>query len=197
MIYYRAHIAQQRRRRIQAADNMERSARAGLGKHLDNYRHTLGNLTLTGYNSEYSNRPFAEKRDMVGGFKESPLRLNVGMGQAEAWDEPAIKARAGKLAERAAGVWASPKLPPDIIDAYQTKAPSAGYRIEDHPHLLSAAMRELFESFRKEVLALDPSVTEEFLKLLCRLQGRDELCRCHTSGQTATALAKYEIHRLQ
>ncbi len=130
-----------------------------------NYRHTLGNLTLTGYNSEYSNRPFAEKRDMVGGFKESPLRLNVGMGQAEAWDEPAIKARAGKLAERAAGVWASPKLPPDIIDAYQTKAPSAGYRIEDHPHLLSAAMRELFESFRKEVLALDPCVTEEFLKL--------------------------------
>ena len=36
--------------------------------------HTLGNLTLTGYNSEYSDRPFAEKRDMQGGFKESPLR---------------------------------------------------------------------------------------------------------------------------
>ena len=32
--------------------------------------HTLGNLTLTGYNSEYSDRPFAEKRDMVGGFRE-------------------------------------------------------------------------------------------------------------------------------
>jgi uncharacterized protein with ParB-like and HNH nuclease domain len=31
--------------------------------------HTLGNLTLTGYNSEYSDRPFAQKRDMVGGFK--------------------------------------------------------------------------------------------------------------------------------
>jgi len=33
--------------------------------------HTLGNLTLTGYNSEYSDRPFAEKRDMKGGFRES------------------------------------------------------------------------------------------------------------------------------
>ncbi len=38
--------------------------------------HTLGNLTLTGYNSEYSDRPFTEKRDMDGGFKESPLKLN-------------------------------------------------------------------------------------------------------------------------
>ncbi|MEI2750210.1 MAG: HNH endonuclease family protein [Ferruginibacter sp.] len=27
------------------------------------YLHTLGNLTLTGYNSEYGNRPFTVKRD--------------------------------------------------------------------------------------------------------------------------------------
>ncbi len=45
--------------------------------------HTLGNLTLTGYNSEYSNRPFAEKRDMQGGFKQSPLVLNEGLGLVE------------------------------------------------------------------------------------------------------------------
>lgn len=43
--------------------------------------HTLGNLTLTGYNSEYSDRPFSEKRDMEGGFKQSPLRVNEGLGQ--------------------------------------------------------------------------------------------------------------------
>ena len=40
------------------------------------YLHSLGNLTLTGYNSEYSDRPFAEKREIKGGFRESPLRLN-------------------------------------------------------------------------------------------------------------------------
>jgi predicted transport protein len=130
-----------------------------------NYRHTLGNLTLTGYNSEYSNRPFAEKRDMVGGFKESPLRLNAGLGQLDTWDESAIKTRADKLAERATGVWSAPRLAPDILEAYHTNAPSAGYGIDDHPHLLSSAMRELFGSLRREVLALDPCVTEEFLKL--------------------------------
>ena len=42
----------------------------------EKYLHTLGNLTLTGYNSEYGDRPFSEKRDRPGGFRNSPLRLN-------------------------------------------------------------------------------------------------------------------------
>jgi len=33
--------------------------------------HSLGNLTLTGYNSEYSDRPFAEKRDMAAGSRKA------------------------------------------------------------------------------------------------------------------------------
>lgn len=132
----------------------------------ENWLHTLGNLTLTGYNSEYSDRPFKEKRDMAGGFKESPLRLNKGLGQLEQWNEEAIKARAKSLAEMAAGVWESPKLPTDILEAYRSKASMAGaYSIEDHPNLLASPMHELFEAFRKEVLALDPCVQEEFLKL--------------------------------
>lgn len=36
----------------------------------ESWLHTLGNLTLTGYNSEYSDRPFVEKRDMENGFKD-------------------------------------------------------------------------------------------------------------------------------
>ena len=48
----------------------------------DRLLHTLGNLTLTGYNPEYSDRPFREKRDMEGGFRESPLRVNEGLGRS-------------------------------------------------------------------------------------------------------------------
>ena len=51
----------------------------------ETWLHTLGNLTLTGYNAEYSDRPFAEKRDMPGGFKESPLRLNERLGTLDGW----------------------------------------------------------------------------------------------------------------
>jgi uncharacterized protein with ParB-like and HNH nuclease domain/predicted transport protein len=128
--------------------------------------HTLGNLTLTGYNSEYSNRPFQEKRDMNGGFKESPLKLNAGLGQLEHWNEEAIKSRAARLADAAIGVWARPKLDSGVLAAYRPTVESgANYSIDDHPHLLSPGIRPLFESFRKQVLALDPCVTEEFRKL--------------------------------
>lgn len=131
----------------------------------DTWLHTLGNLTLTGYNSEYSDRPFAKKRDMKGGFKESPLRLNERLGQLEEWTEETIKLRAAELAHKATSVWSIPKLPEEILRAYKDKSVTGSYTISDHPHLASGQMREIFDAFRKEVLALDPNVAEEFLKL--------------------------------
>ena len=129
--------------------------------------HTLGNLTLTGYNTEYSDRDFVEKRDMKGGFAESPLRLNAGLGQIDAWNEAAIQKRAGRLADQALTVWPSPTLDAATLADYQPEktAVSGGYTIDDHPQLLTPATHDLFEAFRKEVLALDACVTEEFMKL--------------------------------
>jgi uncharacterized protein with ParB-like and HNH nuclease domain/predicted transport protein len=129
--------------------------------------HTIGNLTLTGYNAEYSDRPFIEKRDMTGGFSESPLRLNAGLGQLARWDQSAIQERANRLADLALTVWATPQLDAATLNSYRKVKPDAvsKYTIEDHPHLLSTSIRPLFEAFRKEVLTLDPCVTEEFKKL--------------------------------
>jgi uncharacterized protein with ParB-like and HNH nuclease domain/predicted transport protein len=129
--------------------------------------HTLGNLTLTGYNAEYSDRPFGEKRDMAGGFKESPLKLNAGLGQLDAWNEAAIQERAGRLADLALTVWAAPRLDATTLATYPAeRVPAAGgYAIADHPHLSTGGMRDLFDALRKEVRALDPCVTEEFKKL--------------------------------
>ena len=133
----------------------------------ETWLHTLGNLTLSGYNSEYGDKPFATKRDMPEiGLRWSPLKLNAGIGGVEQWDEAEIKRRASKLAELAVSVWPAPALSPDILAAYQTKlSPPTIYSIDDHKHLRAGAMRELFEAFRREVLSLDPCVTEEFLKL--------------------------------
>ncbi len=135
----------------------------------EKYLHTLGNLTLTRYNSEYSDRPFAEKRAMEGGFKVSPLKLNEGIGTLEQWDERAIKARAEFLASRASEVWGTVHLPEERLAEYRTLpdyTPVSFYTIEDHPNLgPGSTSRMLFDAFRKEVLALNPVVTEEFLKL--------------------------------
>jgi predicted transport protein len=126
--------------------------------------HTLGNLTLTGYNSELSDRAFIEKRDMTGGFADSPLRINQSLGKLERWTEEAIQKRASLLSEQAVKVWSAPTLEPALVDAYQpATAAASGYSISDHPHL-AGAMREVFEALRKQVLALDPVVTEEFRK---------------------------------
>jgi predicted transport protein len=150
-------------------ENLSAEWKAALGPEWERiqktYLHTLGNLTLTGYNSEYSDRPFTGKRDMEGGFAQSPLRLNQGLGVLETWDEEKMQERGRKLAEQAASVWTAPRLDASVIEAYEPKTLSAGYSIDDHPHLAYGAMREVFEAFRKQVLALDPCVNEEFLKL--------------------------------
>ena len=130
------------------------------------YLHTLGNLTLTGYNSEYSNLTFTEKRDMAGGFKQSPLKVNEGLGKLEAWNEGAIKSRALRLAKQASDVWKAPVVHPDILAAYQPQATKlTAYSIKDHSYLMNGPTRELFKAFRCEVLKLDPCVSEDFLKL--------------------------------
>jgi predicted transport protein len=126
--------------------------------------HTLGNLTLTGYNSEYSDRSFPEKRDMAGGLKESPLKVNAGLSELADWNEEAIKARADRLAAIGVEIWAAPELPAHILASYRPKSNAVGYSIDDHPQLAVGPMRMLFEAFRKEVTALDPCVTEEFFK---------------------------------
>jgi predicted transport protein len=133
----------------------------------ETWLHTLGNLTLTGYNSEYSDRTFIEKRDMKGGFKESPLRLNKELGQLEQWNQGTIIDRGRRLSVFATSIWSAPNLDVDMLDAYRSQPDSkTSYTIEDHPHLISNnEMKKLFDAFRKEVLALDPAVSEEFLKL--------------------------------
>ena len=133
----------------------------------ETWLHTLGNLTLTGYNAEYSDRPFSEKRDMKGGFRESPLRLNEGLGELDTWNEDAIKNRAGRLAEKAVRVWVSLPLSPDTLNRYRPdKEKPVKYAIDDHLHLAGdAPMRPIFNALRAEILALDPCVSEEFLKL--------------------------------
>jgi uncharacterized protein with ParB-like and HNH nuclease domain/predicted transport protein len=129
------------------------------------YLHTLGNLTLTGYNSEYSDRSFEEKRTMRGGFVESPLRLNKEIASKRHWKEEDILNRAEMLSTQAIDVWLAPKLERDILDAYKPKIETTEYDIDSHPHLNAEPVKSLFHEFRKQVLALDPCVTETFLKL--------------------------------
>lgn len=50
--------------------------------------HRIANLTVTGYNSEYSNRSFREKKEAPEGFVSSPYRLNAMVKEQESWGFP-------------------------------------------------------------------------------------------------------------
>ncbi len=67
--------------------------------------HRLGNLTLTAYNSAYSNRPFEEKKSIEGGFKQSAVRLNEDVREQPMWTAAQMEARGDRLASRALDIW--------------------------------------------------------------------------------------------
>jgi hypothetical protein len=72
--------------------------------------HTLGNLTLTGYNGELTNDTFPAKRKIL---LESHLEINGEFADVQQWTETEIKSRAASLADRALRVW--PYFGPDQV----------------------------------------------------------------------------------
>ena len=74
------------------------------------YLDTVGNLTLTGYNAEMSDKPYLEKRDMVGGFADSPIRLNVRLAKLKYWNKDEITKRADDLSNKAVKIWKYPHI---------------------------------------------------------------------------------------
>lgn len=133
----------------------------------ERYVHTLGNLTLTGYNSEYSDKFFTEKRDMKGGFKESPLKLNRELANLDKWNEETILKRAENLSREALKVWKYPTLDQNIVEEYRQKEePTTEHSIDSYEYLKKGSKTHtLFEKLRKEILSLDSEITEEYLKL--------------------------------
>ncbi|GAA8290980.1 DUF262 and DUF1524 domain-containing protein [Helicobacter pylori] len=127
------------------------------------YLHTIGNLTLTGYNPEYSNKSFQEKQGMEKGFKDSPLRLNQGLRDLESFGEEEIKKRANDLADWALKIWTYPKLDAETLEKYKPKKDKKEKKVYDlNSYKFGSHSRELFDTLRREIKALDERITENF-----------------------------------
>ncbi len=126
----------------------------------EKYLHTIGNLTLTGYNEKYSNNSFQEKRDMEKGFKQSPLKLNQGLRDLEVFGEKEIEKRANVLADWALKIWTYPKLDAETLEKNKPKKGKKAYDLSSYK--FSSHSRELFDILSKEIKALDERITEKF-----------------------------------
>lgn len=74
------------------------------------YLHTLGNLTITGYNAEMSNKSFWEKVNGESGFKYSHLKLNESIAQCDVWNKKAIQRRTNILTDIILKIWKYPEF---------------------------------------------------------------------------------------
>ncbi len=71
------------------------------------YLHTIGNLTLTGYNSDMSNSPFLQKKAWLN---QSHFELNKYFADKLTWGAEEIVARSKALWERAREIWPPPSV---------------------------------------------------------------------------------------
>lgn len=80
-------------------------------------KHTLGNLTLTGYNSELGDRSFTEKKSLPEpkGYSSSRILMTQEIARHEAWNGETIRSRAQRLSDRALKLWPLPSLSPEEL----------------------------------------------------------------------------------
>ena len=118
---------------------------------------TLGNLTLTGYNQEYSNSPFDTKLNLTDiGFKASHLYLNGWVAKQTAWNRGTIERRSALLAADALAIWPYPHTDSSIVDKYRPKKAEKGFTSwtleEDHPLLAKGGICSgLFDELCSEI----------------------------------------------
>lgn len=121
----------------------------------ETFVHRLGNLTLSGYNSTYSDRPFKDKKTISGGFNESAVRLNKYIRERTEWTKKEIEERGLELAFRSLSIWPTLDVNPamirqaqfeDLIERSQSTHPD---QVE-----MTEAARRLFNDLRHNILLL-------------------------------------------
>lgn len=129
--------------------------------------HRLGNITLSGYNSSYSDLPFEEKKRLVNkegkqvGFDFSPLRLNKYVREQPVWTEVEMEKRGKEWAAKGVSVW-----PGLVVDAAavkaaeleERKAQAAKFSIDSLE--FDAESKVLFDLLRPLILLLGDDVVE-------------------------------------
>ncbi|MFV8401115.1 GmrSD restriction endonuclease domain-containing protein [Mycoplasma sp. CR] len=121
----------------------------------EEYCHRIGNLTLTNYNPEMSNKSFQKKLTMKGGIKLTPYKLNQYfiVNDIQVWNKEEIDKRSSFLAAEAVKIWTFPEVDEDFIVRKKVS-----YTNIDH-FITSPWSREVYEIINNYVQTLDQNVS--------------------------------------
>ena len=123
--------------------------------------HRLGNLTLTGYNSTYSDRPFSEKKNIPGGFSDSSVRLNRYIREQDVWTPTEMKMRGEELSSRALIIWPNLIVEKGLIDQARDAEMRERSRRRDVSNVpMSEAARQIFNVLREQIFTIDADIIE-------------------------------------
>lgn len=136
----------------------------------------IGNLTITGYNSTYSNASFERKLSMDNGFNRSPYRINEFIRNQQHWGAKQIEDRTHELAGTALEYWRFPETsfePPAVVLPTEPLGTDTDFRgrvivayefgdvketVSSWSDMLPRVMKILMEQYRTELLALTPEI---------------------------------------
>jgi uncharacterized protein with ParB-like and HNH nuclease domain/predicted transport protein len=123
--------------------------------------HRLGNLTLTGYNSKYSDRPFNEKKKISGGFEDSSVRLNKYVREQSQWTPAEMKTRGELLAQRAVSIWPRLEVDAALVQVAEREDMRLRAKRRDVGKVqMTDVARELFGQLRERVLNIGSDIIE-------------------------------------
>ena len=128
----------------------------------EKYLHTIGNLTLTGYNPELGDKPFLEKRDMEGGFAHSPIRLNSDLAELEKWGKTEILERGRTLAQKSVKVWRYPHTPQEILEKYSAMDEDEEDEDEDPSSKWESELERTSDHVRHNIDSLVSQIHQRF-----------------------------------
>lgn len=97
----------------------------------ETWENRIGNLTVTGYNSAYSNSSFNRKKELDNGFATSPYRLNADVKTAHTWDEVAMEVRSSRLTHEALRYWSfidTDFAPPEVVRPTESLGTDTSFR---------------------------------------------------------------------
>lgn len=130
-------------------------------EHQREWLHRLGNLTLTAYNAKYSDRPFAQKKTIPGGFQESSVRLNKFVREQPRWTPAEMEQRGKELAKRALSIWRPLVVDKALVEAAeQADMKALAKRRDVEKVVMSADARDTFNALRAELGELGGDLVE-------------------------------------